>query len=194
MLTHAHMRGRRALVVLFAAVLSSLALWAASPAHGHDVLVDHSPADGAVLDEAPDDIVLTFNNEVLDMGAEATVVRVTDASGQDIETDPPSVQNRDVVTRLHDLPDGAYRVVWRVVSSDGHPIQGTFTFAVGPDAEAALDALPAIGDPVDDGQDAAADSETDEGVSLPVIIGVGVVVVGLAVAAIVVLARRKRTS
>ncbi len=29
-----------------------------------------------------------------------------------------------------DLPDGAYSVEWRGLSSDGHPMQGTFDFTV----------------------------------------------------------------
>ena len=29
-----------------------------------------------------------------------------------------------------DLPDGAYTVDWRGMSSDGHPMQGTFSFEI----------------------------------------------------------------
>jgi hypothetical protein len=29
------------------------------------------------------------------------------------------------------MPEGSYQVRWRVVSSDGHPISGSFEFAVG---------------------------------------------------------------
>ena len=29
-----------------------------------------------------------------------------------------------------DLPDGAYTVDWRGLSSDGHPMQGTFSFTI----------------------------------------------------------------
>ena len=30
------------------------------------------------------------------------------------------------------LPEGWYLVYWRAISVDGHPVQGAFTFAVGP--------------------------------------------------------------
>ncbi|MEX0691314.1 MAG: copper resistance CopC family protein [Gemmatimonadales bacterium] len=34
-------------------------------------------------------------------------------------------------TMVRPLPEGTYRVRWRTASSDGHPITGTFDFAVG---------------------------------------------------------------
>ncbi|HEX5586397.1 MAG TPA: CopD family protein, partial [Acidimicrobiia bacterium] len=37
-------------------------------------------------------------------------------------------------TSLPDLDDGTYAVTWRVTSADAHPIEGAFTFQVGPDA------------------------------------------------------------
>ena len=44
------------------------------------------------------------------------------------------------------LPAGSYGVRWRVVSADGHPLAGTFSFGVGVPAAAAPD--PATGTPV----------------------------------------------
>lgn len=188
---------RFSVVATLTIALSLVALWWAPSAYAHDVLVDNMPADGAVLDEAPDEIVLTYNNAILDIGEGATVVNLLDAAGNEVETRTPTVQNRNVITRVDDLPDGAYRVVWRVVSSDGHPIQGTFTFAVGPDGQAELDALEAATDAAVDESEAPAeqvDDPAEGGASLPVIIGISVVVVGLAAAAITVLMRRRTRS
>src|SRR5207247_2437009 len=39
--------------------------------------------------------------------------------------------NQLVVPR-HPLVQGCYLVFWRVISVDGHPVRGAFTFAVGP--------------------------------------------------------------
>ena len=33
---------------------------------------------------------------------------------------------------LEKIPPGWYLVYWRVISADGHPVRGAFTFAVGP--------------------------------------------------------------
>ena len=37
-----------------------------------------------------------------------------------------------IFVKLHTLPQGWYLVWWRVISADGHPVRGAFTFAVGP--------------------------------------------------------------
>jgi len=46
-------------------------------------------------------------------------------------------------------PAGKYTVVWRVVSSDSHPIEGTFTFTAtaGTEGSTAAAAVPTIGTP-----------------------------------------------
>ena len=54
------------------------------------------------------------------------------------------------------LPEGWYLVYWRAISVDGHPVQGAFTFAVGPNPGPAPQfAIPHIAADGDD--DAAAD-------------------------------------
>jgi copper transport protein len=37
-----------------------------------------------------------------------------------------------LVTPLKRVPEGWYLVFWRVISADGHPVRGAFTFAIGP--------------------------------------------------------------
>lgn len=43
----------------------------------------------------------------------------------------PRSSGSTVTLALPPLPDGAYVVSWRVVSADGHPVRGAFTFRVG---------------------------------------------------------------
>jgi len=49
-----------------------------------------------------------------------------DAGDSRVDSADPSV----IVTPVATLPPGAYRVVWRVVSSDTHVTEGDFTFEV----------------------------------------------------------------
>lgn len=134
-------------------------------ANAHDVLVDQTPADGEILEKAPEGIVLSFNNKLLDMGQEATVIIVTDAEGNLVETGAAKVNGMQAVLTFADLADGAYQVQWSVVSSDGHPIVGAFTFAVGSDGASALETLPALGTDVEEsheqGDAEATDNEND---------------------------------
>jgi copper transport protein len=121
---------RRALT---AAVLAGLLVGAAAaPASAHASLVSSDPAEGAVLEEAPDTVTLTFDEpvSVVDDGIQAY-----DATGESLDIDAGA---RDEVVTA-DLPggldDGTYIVAWRVVSSDGHPIAGSLTFHVGAPSE-----------------------------------------------------------
>lgn len=117
---------RIAVAALGLAVMSLLA--AAAPASAHDRLVSSDPANGAVLTTAPATITLTYNAELLPTGAQ---VAITDAAGSTVATGAPQVADTTVTAPLPaDLPAGGYDVAWRVVSSDGHPIEGKFAFTL----------------------------------------------------------------
>jgi copper transport protein len=65
------------------------------------------------------------------------VVSVTNAAGgQQIAASPrrSAANPKTLVVPLRRLSQGWYLVYWRVVSVDGHPVRGAFTFAVGPNA------------------------------------------------------------
>ena len=63
------------------------------------------------------------------------IISVTDAAGHQqvsgspyrLPTDPSTL-----AVPVDHLPAGWYLVYWRVISADGHPVRGAFTFAVGP--------------------------------------------------------------
>ncbi|GAA3589906.1 hypothetical protein GCM10022198_12220 [Klugiella xanthotipulae] len=102
---------------------------APSAASAHDQLISADPADGSELEAMPDSVTLTFSDTLLDIG---TVVRVVDATDTAVTRGDLTLSGASVTQPLNtDAPDGTYTVVWRVVSGDGHPITGTFTFVVG---------------------------------------------------------------
>ncbi|MDO5700654.1 MAG: copper resistance protein CopC [Bowdeniella nasicola] len=103
---------------------------AALPARAHDVLVSSSPEDGATLSNPPAEIVLTFNNELLDLGEGAAAVAITDTAKNQVAGGPLHIEGRDARFPVPELPDGAYRAAWSVVSSDGHRIQGVISYTV----------------------------------------------------------------
>lgn len=127
---------RLLLALLAGALLAALALVAspASPASAHDELVSSSPAEGETLATAPTQAQLTFSGEISNVGI---AFSLTDGAGTllDLPT-VPSIEGSVVSIELPALTDGPYALTWRVVSSDGHPITGTISFAVGA-AEAA---------------------------------------------------------
>lgn len=105
------------------------ALLFASPASAHAELVASNPANGARLESPPHSIAMTFTESVTLVDGS---VRLVDDAGATVPTDDPSVAGHTVTSPMPtDLRDGSYTVIWRVVSSDGHPVAGAFSFGIG---------------------------------------------------------------
>lgn len=123
-------RRRTIPAVLTAAVLAAVALLVpALPAAAHDELISTDPSADSVLDALPDTITFTYSADVLpDQGA--TVIEVTDSTGASLVSGAPAVDGATVTQALSGSASGAVSVRWRVVSSDGHPIDGSFAFTV----------------------------------------------------------------
>jgi copper transport protein len=121
-------RARAALVGLVVAVASLVVL--AAPASAHASLVSSDPPNGAVLTEAPSQVVLVFDESVdIALGA----IRLYDGTGHEIDVGAAHHQGDDahVAVSVPTIGTGAYVVSWRVVSADSHPVHGAFTFQVG---------------------------------------------------------------
>jgi copper transport protein len=122
---------KRAGPILAAALLGALVFAASASAHAY--LVRTSPTASGVLNSPPAQVALTFDEAVEPRFA---IVSVTNASGHQVTTAgvSRSAANPDTIqTPLRSgLAEGWYLVYWRAISVDGHPVQGAFTFAVGP--------------------------------------------------------------
>lgn len=118
---------RRAAALLLGGLLAPavLPVVGAGPAAAHDRLESTDPADGAGVAVAPDAVVLTMSSPPLALG---TRVQVTGPAGV-VSTGEARVVD-DTVTQAvtGERPAGTYEVQWRVTSSDGHPVSGSFTF------------------------------------------------------------------
>jgi copper transport protein len=122
-------RRARTLLVLTAAA-AALALPAAAWAHA--ALVRTVPTASVVVNRPPPVVLLTYTEAVEPRFA---AVSVTDAAGHSVAAGPPRRSAGDpktLVVPLRRVPRGWYLVYWRVISVDGHPVRGAFTFAVGP--------------------------------------------------------------
>ena len=118
--------------VLAAAVGTALALPAAAWAHA--ALLKTSPVASKTVNTPPTEVRLTYSEPIEPRFA---IVSVTDAAGRQVTSGAPQRppgQPQTLVTPLQTIPEGWYLVFWRVISADGHPVRGAFTFAVGPNA------------------------------------------------------------
>lgn len=113
----------------------------ALPAQAHSTLLSATPEDGSELDEAPDAVVLTFNEDITDLG---TDIVVTGPDGEDATEGETEIDGAEVSRQLAgELAAGEYSITWRAVSADGHPIDVESTFTVLPGAGTGADGEPA---------------------------------------------------
>jgi copper transport protein len=121
---------RRAGLAGIVAAAAALALPASAWAHA--ALLQTVPLASRTTNTAPTEVRLRFSEPVEPRFA---IVSVTDATGRQVTAgNPGAVQGspQTVVTQLERVPEGWYLVFWRVISADGHPVRGAFTFAIGP--------------------------------------------------------------
>ncbi|MFJ3758825.1 copper resistance protein CopC [Streptomyces sp. NPDC090080] len=119
----------RTLVLLFLAVTGAL-LAGAGPASAHAALTGSDPAQGVVVPKAPDQVSLTFSENV---STNDDSIRVLDPQGKRVDLGKPNnLTGTSYGVQLKSgLGKGTYTVAWQVVSADSHPVAGAYTFSVG---------------------------------------------------------------
>jgi copper transport protein len=124
------MTGRRRVVTVLVSLAAVLA-WPAA-AWAHAALLRTVPSASGIVNTPPKQVALTYSEAVEPRFA---IVSVTDAAGAQETAGTPARSAADadtLVVPLKKLAEGWYLVYWRVISVDGHPVRGAFTFAVGP--------------------------------------------------------------
>lgn len=123
----AALAGRAARVAAVTCLGLAGAAVAAPPAAAHSDLASSTPADGAQLARPPATVTLRFTDDIeprfatvtLSAGTGEPAPLPTRVDGSTLTAEPPT-----------DTAPGAWRVAYRVVSDDGHPISGVLTFTV----------------------------------------------------------------
>lgn len=108
-------------------LLVGAALLGASPAAAHAGLLSSNPASRAELETMPPEVRLTFNEPM----NRPSYVTVTSPDGTVVAEGEGAVDGADVVQQVDDPRQaGTYRVDYRVISADGHPVEGALEFDV----------------------------------------------------------------
>ena len=195
---------RRSLITSLATLLlgAGLTLAVATPAQAHDELVSSSPAAESTITGSPTEITLSFSGELI-AGMQSAAVDVIAPDGKNIATDAPAEDGTSITQQLApNPPAGMFTVRWKVVSSDGHPISGEYTYTVAPtDAVASRPAATpstAPQTPAPTATEAPADNgyggETSGGGDTFAILAVlgGVVVLGATLVIVLMVGRERR--
>ena len=190
----ARTRTLRGLLTALAGIL--LALAPAQPGFAHAALVATDPADGAAPAAAPAEVTATFS-EPLD--AASTEIAVTGPGGMLIDAGTPSYEADSFTQPMRYLGPGEYTVAFRVISEDGHRVDGAVAFTVDDVAPELIDEDAAIGaaPPGTAGEgDTEAAPDAEGGIAAPAATAVSLLLaLGLAGAiALTVRRRRRRTA
>ncbi len=114
--------------MLILGVVAAIAVLAPDVALAHDELTNASPQAGAVT-ASPDVITLTFSSEV---ATDTSIIRLSSTDGQQFDVRPTTDGLAKTISFDVDreLSAGSWNVEWRILSSDGHPAVGVYSFTV----------------------------------------------------------------
>lgn len=156
--TSVRTRRRTAPRALLVGLLSAVALvLGGTTASAHDTVLGTAPGDGETLTTAPTQVSVELSAVPQAIGSR---MLVTSSDGTVLFDGEPTITDRVASVELPAVANDGYTVAWRLVSSDGHPIDGTFGFVVDDPAAVAPTADPTMETQVE--TDAATDAETTE--------------------------------
>ncbi|GIH12909.1 copper resistance CopC/CopD family protein [Rugosimonospora africana] len=125
------MTPRRLLVALAGVLLgvSGVFTLPAGPASAHAALIRTSPTQGAVVQQSPREVVITFSEMVAPVREK---IKVIGPDGKRADRGNPTISGDDLHIPLRsETQRGTYVVGYRVISADGHPVGAAFTYSVG---------------------------------------------------------------
>ena len=117
--------------ILVLAIASIFAYPVAAFAHGE--MVQATPAVDSNVVTAPTEVSIEFDGKLQIIGnTNVNSIEVTDNQGQVISSPTSVVEGNKISTKLQ-LTDitGLVSVHFRIVSEDGHPVEGDYSFTVG---------------------------------------------------------------
>lgn len=105
-------------------ILLSALLVLPMTAHAHSVLESSTPAEGSVIAEPLEQVVLDFSAGI-EQGSDMSMTM--DGAAVDF-SEVAVMEDQLIGTPAQELEDGSYVVEYDVLSQDGHPIQGSLAF------------------------------------------------------------------
>ena len=127
-------RRRVSAVVIGLILVGASVLGFASPAFAHNFLVSSTPAAGQTLTKLPSRFIITTNEGLLDLSGHGAgfAFDIEDAHHRFygdgcVSVDGPSMSIAPTIGAA-----GTYKVIWQIVSADGHIVSNDYTFTWAP--------------------------------------------------------------
>ncbi|MBF0723849.1 copper resistance CopC family protein [Sanguibacter inulinus] len=147
-----HRRSAAPRAILVGLVTAVALLLGTSAASAHDTVIGTAPGDGETLTTAPTQVTVETSAVPQSIGSRMVI---TASDGTVLFDGEPTITDRVASVELPAVANDSYQVAWRLVSSDGHPIDGTFGFVVDDPA-----AVTPTEDPTSDAATPTADETT----------------------------------
>jgi methionine-rich copper-binding protein CopC len=121
--------------LLVSLCLAGLALFSSPVASAHGEIVSTFPEQYSNATPIPAQVWIEFdgNLQTLD-GQSINTIDVVDATGLTVSYGDPVIEGGKISTKLSgQSAPGVFTVNYRIVSEDGHPVEGSYTFNASPD-------------------------------------------------------------
>lgn len=117
-------------------ILSLFLFLCPSISSAHAYIKKSTPLENETVKKAPSEVTIKFDESIQPAFHSIQVfdsngIRVDQKSGR-IDPKQPSILKSEL---KKNLPNGSYRIKWKVVSSDGHPVEGVIPFQIGDEGE-----------------------------------------------------------
>jgi len=106
----------------------------------HAYIKKSTPLENETVEKSPNEVTIQFDESIQ---SAFNSIKVFDSEGNRVDEknghiDPkqPSILKSGL---KENLPDGKYRIKWKVVSSDGHPVEGVIPFQIGTEDQGTAD-------------------------------------------------------
>jgi methionine-rich copper-binding protein CopC len=120
--------------LIFAALSVALVLSHTESANAHAQLASSVPRKNQTIKMLPNLVWLEFDGDLITLDGKAVnELTVTNSKKVRVDIGGSIVGGARISTKLKPgLPSGKYMVSYRIVSEDGHPVDGSFSFTYKP--------------------------------------------------------------
>ncbi|MCU4965074.1 copper resistance CopC family protein, partial [Bacillus paranthracis] len=102
-------------------------------ASAHAYVVKSNPTENETLKKAPSVVKIEFDEDIQISSFNTLYVRDTSGKRVDLKDAHIDKKNKKLLEAglKENLKNGLYSIQWKVISADGHPIQGVIPFRIG---------------------------------------------------------------
>ncbi len=114
--------------------ISTLFLLAMPSAFSHTSMISSSPTQGEVLKSLPERIELNFDSPLMKIGKKEVNQLLMRGPDKALISLTPVITFKSSISAIvtgKDRGEGLYKIYYRVVSQDGHPISGFISYTIG---------------------------------------------------------------